>query len=64
MNTETARKQRHKTGPKPIAEDRLKVSFLVARDLWDWAAEQPEGASRLLRDLLAQEQKRRKATSA
>ena len=64
MNTHPTPRQRHKPGPKPMAADRVKASFVLARELWDWAAEQPEGASRLLRELLAHERERREAPPA
>ena len=64
MDTHPTPRPRHKPGPKPIAADRVKASFLLARDLWEWAAEQPEGASRLLRELLAHERERRESRPA
>jgi hypothetical protein len=64
METNSVPRKLHKRGPKPIAEDRLKASFMVSRILWDWAADQPEGASRLLRDLLKEEYERRSAQVA
>ena len=47
-----------------MAADRVKASFLLPRELWDWAAEQPGGASRLLRELLAHERERRASRPA
>jgi len=64
MSTEAKPRQRHKPGPKPIAADRFKASFLISKDLWDWLAEQPEGASRLLRMLAEAERQRRERASA
>ena len=64
MDTHPTPRPRHKPGPKPIAADRVKASFVLARELWDWAAEQPEGASCLLRDLLTQERQRREPPPA
>jgi hypothetical protein len=54
-----ARVPHHKRGPKPMAEQTVKASFVLPRELWDWAAGQPEGASALLRALLTAERKRR-----
>jgi len=64
MDTQSLPRKRHKPGPKPISEDRFKASFLIPRDLWDWLAEQPEGASRLLRVLAESERKRRERVSS
>jgi hypothetical protein len=57
-----AREPQHKRGPKPMAEQTVKASFVLPQELWDWAAEQPEGASALLRALLTAERKRRART--
>ena len=64
MDTHPTPRPRRKPGPKPMAADRVKASFVLARDLWEWAAEQPEGASRLLRELLAHERQRREPPPA
>lgn len=40
-----------------------KASFVLPLWLWEWAADQPEGASGLLRHLLEQERRRRAAVS-
>lgn len=59
----TVRTPRRKTGPKPMSSDVIKASFALPRDLWNWAADQPEGASALLRDLLQKEREQRRAES-
>jgi hypothetical protein len=47
-----------------MAADRVKASFLLPRDLWEWTTAQAEGASRLLRNLLEQERERRESPPA
>jgi hypothetical protein len=57
----TTQRKKHKPGPKPMAEEMTKASFVLPLQLWEWAVEQPEGASRLIRDFIAQERERRRA---
>jgi hypothetical protein len=64
MNTTNASKPRHKTGPKPMAADITKASFVLPTELWQWTVEQAEGASTLLRKLLMAERQRRERTAA
>jgi hypothetical protein len=62
MNTPHVSKPRHKTGPKPMAADITKASFVLPTELWQWTVEQAEGASALLRKLLSAERARRERT--
>jgi hypothetical protein len=50
---------RIKTGPKPMADDVHKATFVLPSELWLWAVQQKEGASGLIRKLLDAERTRR-----
>jgi hypothetical protein len=58
MKTYERTKTPHKPGPKPMAAEMTRGSFALPKALWEWAADQPEGASALLRRLLQDEQAR------
>ncbi len=61
METEAVRSQPKKRGP--VKRDYVSTHVMLPPALIDWAKEQPEGLSGLLRRILTQEHKRVETTT-
>jgi hypothetical protein len=57
---------KRKPGPKPMADDVMKVTMVLPADLWDWAVRHHEGGSAFVRTLLreARDREQRKASGS